>query len=127
MKFKYDEKLTPNSSFLEEIYYDSDNWRLFVKVGGNLYGYYNVPKSVFEAFKASASLGEYYNKSVKSVYLNISHPIDLDARSGYDWEVTVQVISTIKVKADNVEDAKRLALEGMPDSVVVKEVKISFE
>jgi hypothetical protein len=129
IQFEYDEKFTPDSSFIEEIYYDSENWRLFVKVGDKVYGYWDVPLSTYDMLKDSLSVGHFYNTKVKSYHTSISGPFAIMEReaSGYDWEVTVQVISTIKVKADNVEDAKRLALEGMPDSVVVKEVKISFE
>ena len=57
------------STAIERISYDESARELHVKfVGGGIYTYYEVPRSVCEAFRASSSKGTFLNKFIKNRY-----------------------------------------------------------
>ena len=57
------------STAIEQMRYDEAASELHVKfVGGGMYTYYAVPKSVYEAFRASSSKGTFMNKFIKNRY-----------------------------------------------------------
>jgi KTSC domain-containing protein len=57
------------STAIEHISYDEATRELHVKfVGGGTYTYYAVPKSVYEAFRASSSKGTHFNRFIKDRY-----------------------------------------------------------
>ena len=57
------------STAIEHISYDEAARELHVKfVGGGMYTYYAVPKSVHTAFRASSSKGTFFNQFIKNRY-----------------------------------------------------------
>jgi len=57
------------STAIERISYGETARELHVKfLGGGTYTYYAVPKSVYEAFRASSVKGTFMNKFVKDRY-----------------------------------------------------------
>jgi hypothetical protein len=57
------------STAIERFSYDETAHELHVKfVGGGTYTYYRVPKSVYQAFRAASSRGQFMNKFIKDRY-----------------------------------------------------------
>ena len=57
------------STAIQHLSYDQAARELHVKfVGGGTYTYYDVPKSVYEAFRASSSKGTFLNSYIKNRY-----------------------------------------------------------
>jgi hypothetical protein len=57
------------STAIERISYDETARELHVNfVGGGTYTYYDVPRSVYEAFRGSSSKGTFLNKFIKNRY-----------------------------------------------------------
>lgn len=57
------------STAIQHISYDEAARELHVKfVGGGTYTYYDVPKSVYEAFRASSSKGTFLNSYIRNRY-----------------------------------------------------------
>lgn len=70
MTFKYTlSKMTPQSSAIEEIYYNSHDKNLYlVMKGGSGYRYKMVPESEFLGLSAASSVGRYYATHIKPNY-----------------------------------------------------------
>ena len=57
------------STAIEQISYDEAARELRVKfVGGGIYTYYRVPKSVYSAFRAAPSRDVFFNQFIKDRY-----------------------------------------------------------
>jgi hypothetical protein len=57
------------STAIQHVSYDEAAYELHVKfVGGGTYTYYAVPKSVYEAFRASSSRGTFLNNFIRNRY-----------------------------------------------------------
>jgi hypothetical protein len=57
------------STAIERISYDEAARELHVKfVGGGTYTYFQVPKSVYDAFRAAPSRGAFMNNFIKNRY-----------------------------------------------------------
>lgn len=61
---------TPNSSCFSEVGYSEAQETLVVRFrdSGKRYCYYDVPVSVWKAFRSADSLGRYYNTKIKGYY-----------------------------------------------------------
>ncbi len=57
-----------SSSFINDMYYDSDNNYLLVQLKSTYYHYCSIPQSVVSDWRSSSSLGRYYNRNIKGNY-----------------------------------------------------------
>jgi hypothetical protein len=57
-----------SSSFINDMYYDSDNNYLLVQLRSTYYHYCSIPQSVVSDWRGSSSLGRYYNYNIKGNY-----------------------------------------------------------
>ncbi|PYS26551.1 MAG: KTSC domain-containing protein [Acidobacteria bacterium] len=63
------ERRTVGSSSLTSMGYDSRSETLEVEfTNGAVYQYYNVPLTLYEAFIAAASKGQFYNSQIKDAF-----------------------------------------------------------
>ena len=57
-----------SSSFINDMYYDSDNNYLLVQLNSTYYHYCAIPQGVISDWRGSSSLGRYYNHNIKGNY-----------------------------------------------------------
>jgi hypothetical protein len=85
MTFTVTDEMTPDSSAVQDAYYNEETKDLYVILtGGTGYRYSDVPFNVWGWFKSAGSKGEYYAKTIKRQYGpgdNLGHT--------NDWEFDV--------------------------------------
>lgn len=60
---------TPNSEFIETVFYQDNNKTLIIDFKNKKrYVYYNVDRNIFCKFYASSSKGRFFNKHIRNVY-----------------------------------------------------------
>ncbi len=56
------------SRFVKEMYYDTGNKYLIVRLKNKYYHYCSIPKSTVNKWTSSSSLGKFYNLNIKGNY-----------------------------------------------------------
>lgn len=79
----YTEVFSPDSSLVEDVYYDANTRELTVVLHDELYRYSNVDKRVVNEFKNAHSAGRFYAANIKRTYgpgeyLGTSWDVDCD-------------------------------------------------
>ncbi|MGI5841250.1 MAG: KTSC domain-containing protein [Patescibacteria group bacterium] len=59
---------TSKSSFVNGVWYDSQNKYMIINLNGKYYHYCGLPSSAWSSFKQASSFGTYYNSNIKGNY-----------------------------------------------------------
>ncbi len=74
----YTDVFEPNSSFVEDVYYDAPGKRLYLDLAnGTRVGYADVLSSTFAALKHSPSVGSFYNRYIKNHFKGVNGDVEL--------------------------------------------------
>lgn len=77
----YDFNTTPNSTALNDIWYDGINRELYVEFpNGTIAGYANVPVETYDSLINADSVGRYFAWSIKGYYTGISGDVQFIKR-----------------------------------------------
>lgn len=67
---------TPDSSFVDGVAYRESDKILLVQIDETIYGYANVPETVFQQIVSADSVGYAYNQLVRTRYPRLLLPRD---------------------------------------------------
>ena len=65
---------TPDSSFVDGVAYRGSDKVLLVQIDDTIYGYANIPETVFQEIVAADSVGSAYNQLVRTRYPRLLLP-----------------------------------------------------
>ena len=137
MKFYYDYSFRPDSSTIQEVYYDHKNKTLAIEFKhGGYAGYTNVTVGAYNGLAAAASAGKFYNSYIRGTYAgarvdsvekrqSVANTSD-DTKTSFKIVAEVTGGVTIEVRAEDIADALSVAEEQI-NKAFEGDVKISFK
>lgn len=133
--YQYTESFSPNSTTVSFAYYNVVDKNLFMRFSkyGNIYGYKNVPKYVWEEFLVAESVGGYFNSNIKGKYDEIPEFINLEyinppaePAENHVWTLIGHSPIEYTFEGATLEEAKADFARLFPNGAL-KEVKVTLE